>query len=126
MVLFPIAAEPGQNPLIIRLPRGSRQTLVRRNVKVSFESGRKGGSGLCLGERDFDLNVSTKTQWQQKEKIANSYDSCDGLMTMAASVVVLVAYSNCGQWQRTAAALCSQGTDGWQTIHMEQANREQM
>jgi hypothetical protein len=43
---------------------------------VSFESGRKGGSGLCLGERDFDLNVSTRTQWQQKEKIANSYDDC--------------------------------------------------
>jgi hypothetical protein len=42
--------------------------------KVSFESGRKGGSGLRLGERDFNLNVSTKTQWQQKEKIANFYD----------------------------------------------------
>ncbi len=41
-----------------------------------MSQGRKGGSGLCLGERDFDLNVSTKTQWQQKEKIANSYDDC--------------------------------------------------
>ncbi len=77
---------------------------------MSFESGQKGGSGLCLGERDFDLNVSTKTQWQQKEKIADSFDSCDRLMTMAAPVVVLVAYSNCGQWWRTAAALCSVGT----------------
>ncbi len=63
---------------------------------MSFESGRKGGSGLCLGEREFDLNVSTKTQWQQKEKIANSYNSRDGLMTMAALVVVATAYSNCG------------------------------
>ncbi len=63
---------------------------------MSFKSGQKGGSGLSLGERDFDLNVSTKTQWQQKEKIANSYDSRDGLMTMAASVLVATAYSNCG------------------------------
>ncbi len=54
---------------------------------MSFESGWKGGSGLCLGERDFDLNVSTKTQWQQKEKIANSYDSCDGLMTNCLAVL---------------------------------------
>ena len=38
--------------------------------------------------------------------------SCDGLMTMAASVVVLAAYSNCGRWRRTAAALCSVGTSG--------------
>ena len=38
--------------------------------------------------------------------------SCDGLMTMAASVVVLAAYSNCGRWRQTAAALCSVGTSG--------------
>ncbi len=96
---------------------------------MSFESGRKGGAGLCLGERNFDLNVSTKTQWRQKEKIANSYDSCDGLMTMAASVVVLAAYSNCGRWRQSAAAFvvwALQGIDGWQTMHMEQANREQI
>ena len=37
--------------------------------------------GFALVKGDFDLNVSTKTQWQQKEKIANSYDSRDGLMT---------------------------------------------
>ena len=48
--------------------------------------------------------------------------SCDGLMTMVVSVVVLAAYSNCGRWRQTAAALCS----GWQTIHMEQANRERI
>jgi hypothetical protein len=89
---------------------------------VSFVSGRKGGSGLCLGERDFNLNISTRTQWWQKKKIANCYNSHDGLMTMAALVVVATAYSNCGWWWRTAA-VCSVGTSGhrrWQTMHMEQ------
>ncbi len=38
--------------------------------------------------------------------------SCERLMTMAASVVVLAAYSNCGRWRRTAAALCTVGTSG--------------
>ena len=55
---------------------------------MSFESGRKGGSGYCLDERDFEMHVSTRTQWQQKKKVANSYNSRDGLVTMAASVVV--------------------------------------
>ena len=38
--------------------------------------------------------------------------SCDVLMTMVVSVVVLAAYSNCGRWRQTAAALCSVGTSG--------------
>ncbi len=79
---------------------------------MSFETEQKGGSRLCLGERDFDLNVSTKTQWQQKEKIANSYDSCDRLMTMAASV-----YGFCGiqqLWAMAADISCTRsvGTSG--------------
>jgi hypothetical protein len=67
------------------------------SAKVSFASGRKGGPGLCLGERDFDFNISTRTQWRQKKKIANSYDSRDGLMTMAVLVVVATTYSNYGR-----------------------------
>jgi hypothetical protein len=59
-----------------------------------------------------------------KEKITNSYNSHDRLMTMAASVVVATAYSNCRRWQWTAAVLyvvwALQGTDSWQTMHMEQ------
>ena len=92
------------------------------SAKVSFESARKGDSGSCLGERDFDLNISTRTQRRLKKKIANSYDSRDGLMTIAASVVVVTAYRNCGQWQQTAA-VCSVGTSGHRrlaTMHMEQ------
>ncbi len=42
---------------------------------MSNESGQKGGSGSCLGERDFDLYISTRTQWQLKKKIANSYNT---------------------------------------------------
>jgi hypothetical protein len=84
--------------------------------------------GLCLGERDFDLNVSTRTQWWQKKKIANSYDSRDGLMTMAALVVVARAYSNCGRWQQTAAVLCSVGTSGHRRLanHAPGTDRERI
>ncbi len=43
---------------------------------------------------------------------------------MAVLVVVVTAYSNCGRWWRTAAVLyvvwALHGTDGWQTMHMEQ------
>jgi hypothetical protein len=49
-------------------------------------------------------------------------------MTMAALVVVATAYSNCGRWRQTAAVLyvvwALQGTDGWQTMHMEQTESE--
>ena len=95
---------------------------------MSFAYGRKGGSGLCLGERDFDLNISTRTQWRQKKKITNSYDSHDGLMTMAALVVVATIQQLRAVAADSSCTLCSVGTSGHRrlTNHAHGTDRERI